>query len=72
MECCVGADNEGKGIQGEPPGVVIPPGDVVFERSSVDGGEEEQSARAFIAWHNGHGEREEGLEQIQPKNTLKN
>ena len=34
--------------------------------------ERRSRARAFIAWHNGHGETEEGLEQIQPKNTLKN
>jgi hypothetical protein len=43
LECCVGADNEGNGIQGEPLGVIIPPGVVVFERSSEGGGEEEQS-----------------------------
>ncbi len=57
MECCVGADNKGNGIQGEPLGVIIPPGVVEFERSSEGGGEEEQSARAFIAWHGGMARR---------------
>ena len=58
MECCVGADNEGTGIQGEPLGVIMAPGWLCL-KGAAKMEERRSRARAFIAWHNGHGEREE-------------